>query len=107
MEMETKEQDGITVSQIFEECRNLSPQERSNICQEYEDDVKALATSMGNLYQEHAGVLMMYGVRVEVKFYAFNDPVFQTNLGSEDFYKKFVENRLKEHENDERAKTGN
>ena len=98
--METEEKDGRTVAEIFEECRKFSAQERKDICQEYENDVRALATSMGNLYQEHAGVLMMYGVRVEVTFYAFNEPVFQTNLGSEDFYKKFVEERLKEHEDD-------
>ena len=100
MAMETEKKDGRTVAQIFEECKKFLPQERANICQDYEDDVRALATSMGNLYQEHAGVLMVYGVRVEVKFYAFNEPVFQTNLGSEEFYNKFVEKRLKEHESD-------
>lgn len=107
MGMDTETKDGRTVAQIFEECKSLTPQQRSDICQDYEDDVRALATSMGNLYQEHAGVLMMYGVRVEVKFYAFNEPVFQETLGSEDFYKKFVEQRLKGHENDKRAQTGN
>lgn len=105
--METEKTAGRTVAQIFEECKNLSPQERANICQEYESDVRALATSMGNLYQEHVGVLMMYGVRVEVKFYAFNEPVFSTLLGSEDFYKEFVEHQLKESKNDERTQTGN
>ena len=103
MAMETEKKDGRTVAQIFEECKSLTPEQRAAICQDYEDDIRALATSMGNLYQEHAGVFMMYGVRVEVKFYAFNEPVFQETLGSEDFYKKIVEKKLKEHESDERA----
>lgn len=72
---------------------------------------------MDNLYDEHAGVFMLYGVQVEVKFSVFNEVAFRQVLGCPEFYnqvsamakglKEAVEmaKGLKEDFNDQRAQT--
>jgi len=88
MEKEVTKGPAFSTKQIFEECRKHSAEERRQICEEFQSDIETLTESMGNLFSEHAAVLMMYGVRVEVKMYAFNDLTYTCTLGSEEFYNK-------------------
>ena len=64
---------------------------------------------MSNLYDEHTGVFMMYGVQIEVKFSVFNEPVYEQRLGCPEFFTQVSEmaKGLKEIINDKRAQTGN
>lgn len=76
----------VTTLEVFEEVRKYSPSQRRELIEEFETDIQNLARSMENLYDEHAGVFMMYGVQIEVKFYVFNEVAFRQVLGCPEFY---------------------
>lgn len=103
------EKDSITPEEVFEEVRKYSLDQRRAFIEELESDIKNLARSMTNLYDEHAGVFMMYGVAIEVKFSAFNEPVFEQRLGCPEFFNHMsaMIKHLKEVVDDKRAETGN
>lgn len=103
------EKDSITPEEVFEEVHKYSLNQRRAFIEELESDIKNLARSMTNLYDEHIGVFMMYGVAIEVKFSAFNKPVFEQRLGCPEFFNHMsaMAKHLKETVDDKRAETGN
>ena len=105
---ETKK-DSISTVEVFAEVEKYSPSQRREFIEELEIDIQNLARSMENLYNEHPGVFMMYGVQIEVKFSVFNDSVYEQRLGCPEFFSKVsaMTKELKEALNDKRAKTGN
>lgn len=100
--MSKQEKMSVTTEEVLEEARKYS----SSQCRELIDDlgmhVETLADNMANLYDEHAGVFLMHGVQVEVKFSVFNEVVYNQFLGSPEFWAKFAESaeRLKGVRND-------
>ncbi len=105
---ETKKE-SISTAEEFDEVSKYSPSQRKAFIEELESDIKNLARSMSNLYSEHTGVFMMYGVQIEVKFSVFNESVYGQRLGCPEFYNHVSEmaSGLKEVINDKRAQTGN
>lgn len=92
----------LSTAEVFEEARKYS----SSQCREFIDDLEmnleTLAHNMTNLYDEHAGVFLMHGVQVEVKFSVCNEVVYRQLLGCPEFFEKLVKRaeRLKEVRND-------
>lgn len=107
--MSKTEKEQISTAEVFAEVSKYSSSQRKAFIEELETDIKNLARSMSNLYDEHTGVFMMYGVQVEVKFSVFNEPVYEQRLGCPEFFTQVstMAKGLKELRNDERAKTGN
>ena len=106
--MEEEERFSITTEEMFEEARKYSSSQRKELIEELETDVQNLARSMANLYDEHTGVFLMYGVQVEVKFSVFNEVAYRQVLGCPEVYAQMAEKAkqfMGEH-NDQRAKTG-
>lgn len=105
---ETKKE-SISTAEVFDEVSKYSPSQRRAFIEELEADIKNLARSMSNLYDEHTGVFMMYGVQIEVKFSVFNEPVYEHRLGCPEFFTHVsaMAKGLKEVFNDKRAQTGN
>lgn len=99
--------DSVTAAEVFEEAGKFSPSQRKAFVGELETDIKSLAHSMENLYDEHAGVFVMYGVQIEVKFSVFNEVAFRQVLGYPEFYNQLsaMAKGLKEVFNDQRAQT--
>lgn len=97
----------ITVDEVFEEARKYSSSQRRDLIEELETDIQSLAHSMTNLYEEHSGVFLMYGVQVEVKFSVFNEVAYRQILGCPELYAQIVEKaaQFREEHNDQRAKT--
>ena len=106
--MEEEERASITGDEVLEEARKYSSSQRRELIEELETDVQNLARSMANLYEEHIGVFLLYGVQVEVKFSVFNEVAYRQVLGCPEFYAQMAEKvaRFKEELNDQRAKTG-
>ena len=106
--MEEEERASITTEELFEEARKYSSSQRRELIEELETDVQNLARSMANLYEEHTGVFLLYGVQVEVKFSVFNEVAYRQVLGCPEVYAQMAEKAVQfmgEH-NDQRAKTG-
>ena len=105
---ETKKE-SISTAEVFDEVSKYSPSQRQAFIEELEADIKNLARSMSNLYDEHTGVFMMYGVQIEVKFSVFNESVYEQRLGCPEFFTHVsaMAKGLKEIVNDKRAQTGN
>lgn len=105
---ETKKE-SISTAEVFDEVSKYSPSQRQAFIEELEADIKNLARSMSNLYDEHTGVFMMYGVQIEVKFSVFNESVYEQRLGCPEFFTHVsaMAKGLKEAINDKRAQTGN
>ena len=101
--------DSISTTEVFEEVGKYSSSQRRAFIEELETDIKNLARSMANLYDEHTGVFMMYGVAIEVKFSVFNEPVYSQQLGCPEFFNQVsaMAKGLKEVLNDKRAQTSN
>ena len=106
--MNKEERFSITTEEMLEEARKYSSSQRRELIEELETDVQNLARSMANLYEEHTGVFLMYGVRVEVKFSVFNEVAYRQVLGHPEVYAQMAEKaeQFMEEHNDQRAKTG-
>ena len=105
--MEEEEREAITVEEVFEEARKYSSSQRRELIEELETDIQNLARSMTNLYEEHTGVFLMYGVQVEVKFSVFNEVAYGQVLGCPELYAHTAEKaaQFMEEHNDQRAQT--
>lgn len=102
-----EEKEAITVEEVFENARKYSSAQRRALIEELETDIQSLAHSMANLYDEHSGVFLMYGVQVEVKFSVFNEVAYRQVLGCPELYTKLAEKaaQFMEEHNDQRAQT--
>lgn len=102
-----EEREAITVKEVFEEARKYSSSQRRELIDDLETDIQSLAHSMANLYDEHAGVFLMYGVQVEVKFSVFNEVAYRQVLGCPELHTKLMEKaaQFMEERNDQRAQT--
>lgn len=100
--MSEQEERTVSTKEVFEEARKYSSSQRGALIEELETDIRNLAHSIVNLYEEHTGVFLMYGVQVEVKFSVFNEVAYKQVLGCPDFYDKMSEmvDSLKEVLND-------
>ena len=105
--MEEEERAAITVEEVFEEARKYSSEQRRDLIEELETDIQNLAHSMANLYDEHTGVFLLYGVQVEVKFSVFNEVAYRQVLGRPELYTQLAEKaaQFMEEHNDQRAQT--
>lgn len=105
--MEEEERMSITIEEVFEEARKYSSSQRRELIEELETDIQSLANSMANLYDEHTGVFLMYGVQVEVKFSVCNEVAYRQVLGCPEFYAHIAEEaaQFMEAQNDQRAQT--
>ena len=105
--MEEEEKEAITVDEVVEEVRKYSSSQRRALIEELETDIQNLAHSMSNLYDEHKGIFLMYGVQVEVKFSVLNEVAYRQVLGCPEFYAQMAEKSAKfmEEQNDQRAQT--
>ena len=102
---EKKQGKGLTTEEIFNECRKHSTEDRQQICEEFISDVETVSDRMKDLFDCNPGVLMMYGVTVEVKVTLFNEPAYEMKLGNADFYAHVMKTAKKaeERDNDKRA----
>ena len=105
--MNKEERDSITMGEVLAEARKYSSAQRRELIEELETDVQNLARSMANLYEEHTGVFLMYGVQVEVKFSVFNEVAYRQVLGCPELYAQMAEKaaQFMEAHNDQRAQT--
>lgn len=101
--------ESVTTAEVFEEAGKFSSSQRKAFIEELETDIENLSRSMANLYDEHAGVFLMYGVQVEVKFSMFNEVAYRQVLGCPEFYDKMtaMAKGLKEVFDVQRAQTSN
>ena len=102
------EESGVTTAkEVLEEASHYSSSQHRAFIEELETDIQNLARSMSNLYDEHAGIFLMYGVQVEVKFSVFNEVAYRQVLGCPEFYNQLSARAkgLKEAFDDQRAKT--
>ena len=107
--MNKEERASITTEEMLEEVRKYSSAQRRELIEELETDVQNLTRSMANLYEEHTGVFLMYGVQVEVKFSVFNEVAYRQVLGCPGVYAQMAEKaaRFMGEHNDQRAQTSN
>ena len=105
--MEKEERASITIEEVLEDARKYSSSQRRELIEELETDVQNLARSMANLYDEHTGVFLRYGVQVEVKFSVFNEVAYHQVLGCPEVYAQMAEKaaHFMEEHNDQRAQT--
>lgn len=105
--MEKEEKASMTTAEALEEVGKYSSAQRSELIEELETDVQNLARSMANLYDEHAGIFLIYGVQVEVTFSVFNEVAYRQVLGCPEFYDKMsaMAKGLQEAFDDQRAQT--
>ena len=105
--MNKEERFSITMEEMLEDARKYSSSQRKELIEELETDVQNLARSMANLYAEHTGVFLMYGVQVEVKFSVFNEVAYRQVLGCPEVYAQMAEKaaQFREEHNDQRAQT--
>lgn len=89
--MEEEERVAITAEEVFEEARKYSSSQRRELIEDLETDIQSLAQSMTNLYDEHRGVFLIYGVQVEVSFSVFNEVAYRRVLGCPEFYAQMAE----------------
>lgn len=101
------EESGVTTAEVFEEASHYSSSQHRAFIEELETDIENLSHSMSNLYDEHAGIFLMYGVQVEVKFSVFNEVAYRQVLGCPELYTKLAEEvtQFMEEQNDQRAQT--
>ena len=99
--------ESVTTAEVFEEAGKFSPSQHKAFIEELETDIENLSRSMANLYDEHTGVFLMYGVQVEVKFSVFNEVTYRQVLGCPELYTKLAEKaaQFMEEHNDQRAQT--
>lgn len=97
----------ITMEEALEEARKYSSSQSRALIEELATDIQSLAHSMANLYDEHAGVFLMYGVQVEVKFSVFNEVAYRQVLGCPELSAQMAEKaaQFMEAQNDQRAQT--
>ena len=105
--MNKEERFSITMEEVLEDARKYSSSQRRELIDELDTDVPHLARSMANLYDEHTGVFLMYGVQVEVKFSVFNEVAYRQVLGHPEVYAQMAEKaaQFMEEHNDQRAQT--
>lgn len=91
MEKRTQEMsfEGKKVADAMGEIREQGPGAIVRITEEevmpFIDDVQALATSMANLYQEHAAHFILLGVRVNIVVEVMGKPAFKSQVGASIF----------------------
>ena len=85
------EERSVSIVEVFEEARKYSSSQRRAFIEELETDIRNLAHSIVNLYDEHTGVFLMHGVQVEVKFSVFNEVVYRQVLGCPEVYTQMTE----------------
>lgn len=97
----------MTTAEALEEAGKYSSAQHKEFIEELETDVQNLARSMTNLYDEHAGIFLMYGVQVEVKFSVFNKVAYRQVLGCLEFYNQLsaMAKAFREVFDDQRAQT--
>ena len=97
----------VTTAEVLEEASHYSSSQHRAFIEELETDIENLSHSMSNLYDEHAGIFLMYGVQVEVKFSVFNEVAYRQVLGCPEFYNlvSAMTKGLKEAFDDQRAQT--
>ena len=98
--------DKISTEDILKECVRIPSKQRMMLCEDYINDVRTLADRMADLFNEHPGVFMMYGVSVNISIKMFNDDAIDVKLGNPDCYKMFqamIAEAKKEMQNDQRA----
>lgn len=105
--MSEQEEKLVSTKEVFEEVRKYSPSQRIELIEDLQTDIRNLAHSIVNLYEEHTGVFVMHGVQVEIKFSVFNEVVYKQVLGCPEFYNRVpaMAESLKEDFNDQRAQT--
>ena len=105
--MEKEEKASMTTAEVFEEAGKYSSSQRRELIEGLETDVQNLARSMANLYDEHSGVFLMYGVQCEVKFSVFNEVAYHQVLGCPEVYAQMAEKakQFMEARDDQRAQT--
>lgn len=97
----------VTIAEVFEEASKYSSSQRREFIEELETDIQNLARSMADLYDEHSGVFVMYGVQVEVKLSVFNEVAYRQVLGCPEVYNlvSAMVKSWKEDFDDQRAQT--
>ena len=97
----------MTIAEALEEADKYSSAQHKEFIEGLETDVQNLARSMSNLYDEHAGIFLIYGVQVEVKFSVFNEVAYRQVLGCPEGYNLIsaMAKDLKEVFDDQRAQT--
>ena len=105
--MEKEEKASMTTAEVFEEVGKYSSSQRKELIKELETGIQNLARSMANLYDEHAGMFLLCGVQVEVKFSVFNEVAYHQVLGCPEVYAQMAEKaaHFMEEHNDQRAQT--
>ena len=105
--MEKEEKASMTIAEALEEVGKYSSAQRKEFIGGLETDIQNLARSMANLYDEHAGIFLIYGVQVEVKFSVFNEVAYRQVLGCPEFYDKLsaMAKAFREVFDDQRAQT--
>lgn len=83
--------ESVTPAEVFKEVSKYSFSQHREFIEELETDIQNLARSMADLYDEHSGVFLVYGVQVEVKFSVFNEVTFRQVLGCPEFYNNLSE----------------
>ena len=81
----------VSTKEVFEEVSKYSSSQRRAFVEELETDIRNLAHSIVNLYDEHKGVFLMHGVQVEVKFSVFNEVAYRQVLGCPEVYEQISE----------------
>lgn len=97
----------MTTAEVLEEASRYSSSQHKAFLKELETDIENLSHSMSTLYDEHAGIFLLYGVQVEVKFSVFNEVAYRQVLGCPEVYNRLLAmaKGLKKVFNDQRAQT--
>lgn len=105
--MEKEEKASMTIAEVLEEAGKYSSAQRIEFIEELATDVQNLARSMSNLYDEHTGIFLIYGVQVEVKLSVFNKVAYRQVLGCPEGYNQLsaMAKSFREAFDDQRAQT--
>lgn len=78
--------EGRKVAEAAKEIMEQGPEAIGRIMDEEVDpfikDVETLATSMANLYQEHAAYFLVLGVKVNIEVQVMGDTAFKSQVGA-------------------------
>lgn len=88
-EMKEMSFEGRKVAEAVEEVITQGPGAIRRIMKQevypFIEDVKTLATSMANLYQEHAAHFLALGVKVNIEVPVLDKPAFKSQVGANPF----------------------
>lgn len=82
------EKESMSTAEALEEAGKYSSAQHKAFLEEWETDIQNLARSMAKLYDEHAGIFLIYGVQVEVEFSVFNEVAYRQFLGCPEVYNR-------------------